>query len=46
MKDVIPLKPTAELKLILLPPEKPEEVSEEDIKYFYKNLANILMSEN
>lgn len=46
MKDVIPLKPTTELKLILLPPEEPEEVSEEDIKYFYKNLANILMNEN
>lgn len=44
--NVIPLKPTTELELILLPPEESEEVSEEDVKYFYKTLANILISEN
>lgn len=42
MNNVIPLKPTTDLELILLPPEEKEEVSKEDIKYFYKNLTNIL----
>lgn len=46
MMNVIPLKPTTELELILLPPEDEEEVSGEDVKYFYKTLANILISEN
>lgn len=46
MNNVLPLKPTSELKLVLLPPEEPEEVTEEDIKYFYRKLANILIAED
>lgn len=44
--NIIPLKPTTELKLILLPPEEKETPTKEDVKNFYKNLANILLSEN
>lgn len=39
-------KPTSDLKLILLPPKHQEEVTQEDVKNFYKNLTSILMSEN
>lgn len=32
------------LKLILLPPKEQEDVTEDDVKCFYKRLANILIS--
>lgn len=46
INNVIPLKPMTDLKLVLLPPEENEEVTQEDVKNFYRNLTNILMSEN
>ena len=52
MNNVIPItqikrfKPTDKLELILLPPIEPEEVGEEDVKNFYKNLAKILLSDD
>lgn len=48
INNVIPFqpKPTTELKLILLPPAEPEEVSPEDVKFFYKNLMCILNDNN
>ena len=46
MKTDIPHKPTDKLKLILLPPKEYEEITEEKIENFYKNLANILIEEN
>ena len=36
-------KPTDEIELILLPPKESKEISPEDIKFFYKNLLNILL---
>lgn len=42
----IKTKSMKELKLILLPPKEPEVVTEDDVKCFYKRLANILISEN
>lgn len=44
--NVLPLKPTTTLKLKLLPPKEPEEITEEKIKNFYKNLVSILMEED
>lgn len=44
--DDIPIKPTTKLKLVLLPPKEPKIVTQDDIKYFYKKLANILIAEN
>ena len=46
LKIVNKIKPTSDLKLILLPPKHQEEVAQEDVKFFYKNLTSILMSEN
>ncbi len=46
MKTYMLHKPTDKLKLILLPPKEHEEITEEKIKNFYKNLANILIEEN
>jgi len=52
MKEAAGLKteykknPSLDLKLILLPPKHQEEVTQEDVKNFYKNLTSILMSEN
>lgn len=45
MNNRIPLKPGNELKLILIPPKEDKEVTKDDVKYFYKKLANILISE-
>lgn len=39
-------KSKKELRLVLLPPKESKDVTEDDIKYFYKSLANILISEN
>ena len=43
---IVNKKPTDKLTLILLPPKQQEEVTQEDVKNFYKNLTSILMSEN
>ena len=45
-KTNIHYKPTDKLELILLPPKEPEEITEEKIKNFYKNLVSILMEED
>lgn len=39
-------KPTTDLTLVLLPPKVNKEVTREDIKNFYLELTNILISEN
>lgn len=39
-------KPTDKIELILLPPKQKEEVTEDDVKNFYKNLTAILLSED
>ena len=38
-------KPTTKLKLVLLPPKENKTVSNDDVKFFYKKLATILLSE-
>ena len=39
-------KSKKELQLVLLPPKESKVVTEDNIKHFYKSLANILISEN
>lgn len=45
MNNVVSLKQSDKLELILLPPKEPEQVTQEDVKYFFKNLINIFLEE-
>ena len=44
--DIVVSKPTTKLKLTLLPPKENKSVTNDDVKYFYKKLATILISNN